>query len=140
MSKTKVALQGEEVVAQWLTSQGWSILHRRWYCKWGEIDLIARKSEMLAFVEVKTRSDKNLDFNGLLAITASKQAKIYKTAELFLNKYPHLAPLPCRFDVASVLYRGGQGFTQNKIVKIGEAIAIDEYDFTLHQYIEGAFE
>lgn len=140
MSKTAVALQGEELVAQWLSSQGWSILHKRWYCKWGEIDLIARKTQVLAFVEVKTRSEKNLDCNGLLAITSSKQAKIYKTAELFLSKYPLLASLDCRFDVASVTYKASQGLTENKVVKIGEAIATHEYDFTLDQYIEGAFD
>ncbi|MBC6435462.1 YraN family protein, partial [Nostoc sp. HG1] len=65
---------GEDLVAQWLQSTGWIILHRRFSSRWGEIDIIAEYHEvtgkeageqgritpppnsLLAFVEVKTRS------------------------------------------------------------------------------------
>ncbi|MDF5709849.1 MAG: YraN family protein [Nostoc sp. S4] len=35
---------GEDLVAQWLQSTGWVILHRRFCCRWGEIDIIAQHS------------------------------------------------------------------------------------------------
>jgi putative endonuclease len=85
-----IGLLGEELVIQWLQSTGWVILHHRWRCRWGEIDIIARlepqkKSDkyplpshsfpMLVFVEVKTRSRGNWDLGGLLSITQQKQAK-----------------------------------------------------------------
>jgi putative endonuclease len=97
--------QGEEVVAQWLTSRGGKILHHRWRWKRGEIDLIAIESDTLLFIEVKTRNRSNWDADGLLAITPQKQARIVRTAELFLLEHQHLAEYPCRFDVAIVRHQ-----------------------------------
>lgn len=97
--------QGEEVVAQWLISRGGKILHHRWRWKKGEIDLIGMESSTLLFIEVKTRSRSNWDADGLLAVTPQKQARIVRTAELFLLKHPHLAEYPCRFDVAIVRHQ-----------------------------------
>jgi putative endonuclease len=96
---------GEQVVAQWLQARGSKILHRRWRWKRGEIDLIAVDSETLLFIEVKTRNRRNWDTDGLLAITQQKQARIIRTAELFLVKHPQLAEYPCRFDVAIVRHQ-----------------------------------
>jgi putative endonuclease len=97
--------KGEEVVAQWLIARGGKVLHQRWRWKRGEIDLIAIESDTLLFIEVKTRNRSNWDADGLLAITPQKQAKIVRTAQLFLLKYPHLAEQPCRFDVAIVRHQ-----------------------------------
>lgn len=109
---------GEDLIAQWLLRQDWTILHRRWRCRWGEIDIIAlqkletqnpastplafHSSPVLAFVEVKTRTARNWDAGGLLAITPQKQTKLCRSANYFLATYPHLADYQCRFDVALV--------------------------------------
>ena len=37
-----IGVLGEDIVTQWLQSTGWIILHRRWHCPWGELDLVAR--------------------------------------------------------------------------------------------------
>ncbi len=98
---------GEQIVAEWLKSQGYEVIHYRWRSRWGEIDLIAKHqpSNTLVFVEVKTRSKGNWDQGGLKAISSTKQQKIYRTAQRFLATYPYLAEFYCRFDVALVGYQ-----------------------------------
>lgn len=136
---------GEEVVAQWLEKQNYLILHQRWNCRWGEIDLIAQEknSLMLAFVEVKTRQPKNWDNEGIFAITEQKQAKLWKTAQLFLSEYPHLADLPCRFDVALVLYRKISDGRVDSILKsdidFNVPRSYQNYQFIIKNYIQSAF-
>ncbi len=101
---------GEQLVCQWLLRRQCQVLHQRWHSRFGEIDLIARglsgegaqRYEMLAFIEVKTRSKGNWDADGLLAVTRTKQKKIRTTARYFLVRHPHLSELPCRFDIALV--------------------------------------
>ncbi|MDJ0745895.1 MAG: YraN family protein [Xenococcaceae cyanobacterium MO_167.B27] len=117
---------GEQIVAEWLQSQGYSIRHCRWRCRWGEIDIIAvnESSNILVFVEVKTRSNSNWDEGGLKAISLAKQQKIYQTAQYFLGKHPHLAEYYCRFDVALVSYQKEQS----------------EVKLIIKDYLENAFE
>jgi len=118
MSK-QVGDRGEILVAQLLQANGWKILETQWRCQWGELDLVACDRQSLLFIEVKTRSDRNWDANGSLAITSQKQAKIIKAASIFLSQHPHLATFTCRFDVALVRRTASE--------------------FWLHTYIEQAF-
>ena len=143
---TEIGHLGEQFVAQWLKSQGWLILQERWRSRWGEIDLIARSSriEMLAFVEVKTRSRGNWDEGGQLAVNSTKQRKIYLTANLFLAQYPLFADLPCRFDLALVHYQKSPLITEKDSrlinLKIGQPFVTQGYQFILKDYLESAFE
>lgn len=117
----KLGLLGENLVADWLVEQGWEILQRRWRCRWGELDLVALAGQgetkfipsdprvqtlepTLIFVEVKTRRGGNWDADGMLAVSPTKQAKLWQAAELFLSEHPEWVQYPCRFDVALVKY------------------------------------
>lgn len=142
-----VGQHGEILVSEWLQQQGWSILARGWTTRWGELDIVALRqdngSACLAFVEVKTRSKGNWDADGLSAITPSKQAKLWKTAQLFLSRHPHLAEANCRFDVALVNVRRSHPKTPlapNPKIGLGQPLARDKYELTLHTYLESAFE
>lgn len=104
---------GEDLVADWLQAKGWQILAKRWRCRWGELDLVAAQAtdgrlRAIAFVEVKTRRCGSWDAGGALAITAQKQAKLCKAAQMFLAQHPVWANLPCQFDVALVAVTGSQ--------------------------------
>ena len=159
-STSTIGELGEQLVAFWLQSQNWIILHHRWRCRWGEIDLIARqdeegkltdtdkqpptKSPLLAFVEVKTRSSRNWDADGRLAITPQKQAKLLQAAQLFLAEYPDLANLPCRFDVALVNCQRTSQPDSNSVsslpLQLGQPIFKSGYRLILQDYIPSAFD
>lgn len=123
---------GERLVAELLRNNGWEILATQWRCKWGELDLIACDRQWLLFVEVKTRCAHNWDADGSLAITYQKQAKIIKSASVYLEKHPKLAELSCRFDVALVRRKKQ---IQSQSDQTYQSVA----EFYLQTYIEQAF-
>lgn len=131
--------RGEDLVARWLQQAGGQILARRWRCRWGELDLIARdRAGTIQFVEVKTRSGKSWDAGGLLAISPHKQRCLYRSATAFLSQHSDLAELPCQFCLALVRGRRGSGTaTPNRsdaAIALGQPIACGCWDLVLQTY------
>ena len=131
---------GEDLVTQWLESTGWLILHRRWNCRWGEIDIIAQREDnlgtvILIFVEVKTRSTGSWDAGGRMAIALPKQIKLSRTAAMFLATFPEKADYSCRFDVAIVC-------CERKITLSNSLASLSAQGLylMLQEYIPAAFE
>ncbi len=87
---------GEWLAALSLMFAGYRILARRYRTKLGEIDLVARRGGILAFVEVKRRGD---FATGAEAVTPAAQLRIRRAAELFVRRHPALAELGLRFDI-----------------------------------------
>ena len=58
--KQRIGRMGEDTACKFLMKQGFSIIERNYWKKWGEIDIIAQKAKKLHFVEVKTVSRENL--------------------------------------------------------------------------------
>lgn len=97
---------GEDLVEEYLRNKGYDILDRNFRKAFGEIDIIARIDEIVVFVEVKTR--KNKDFaNPSEAVTISKQQKIIKASQAYLMEND-LTDSIIRFDVAEVIRVDGE--------------------------------
>jgi putative endonuclease len=89
-----------ELICAWnLRLRGWRILARRYRSPVGEIDIVARRGRLIAFVEVKARRDRGL---ALESVTARQRRRIRRAAELFVGAHPSLAALDFRFDVMVV--------------------------------------
>ena len=99
-SRSDLGSLGENFVASWLESHGATVISRNFRTRLGEIDIIAAKGNVLAFIEVKTRTRELFDTSHV--ITRTKQQKIIRTAKLFLAKN-RIEDKHCRFDVAIVI-------------------------------------
>lgn len=95
---------GEDAAAAFLESCGYEILKRNVRRRDAEIDIIAGRQDVLAFVEVKTRRS-SLYGEPAEAVTRRKQQKIRGLAMELLAGGMH-API-VRFDVIEVRYRDG---------------------------------
>lgn len=82
-----------------LLAKGYRILARRFRTPHGEIDIVARKRDVLVFIEVKARAA--LD-EAAYAITPRQRRRITAAAEAWLMTHPHHANLGCRFDAILV--------------------------------------
>ncbi|MGN1468109.1 MAG: YraN family protein [Ruminococcus sp.] len=115
---------GEELIVKFLKKKKYEISERNFSCKCGEIDIIAKNSKYIIFVEVKTRGENCLD-SPALAVNAAKQNKILKTAAFYLMKHPvNLQP---RFDVAEIYLYGAKqhkiNYIENAFIQEGEYAA-----------------
>lgn len=96
---------GEDFTAALLQDKGYEVLCRNYRVKGGEIDIIARKDDMLAFVEVKTRT-KGALVSGEEAITPQKKKFIIKAAQRYISEYED--DVDGRFDVCVVEIKDGK--------------------------------
>jgi len=94
---------GETLAAEWLSTQGFTILHRNWRHSHWEIDIIASKGNILHFVEVKTR--RSLQF-GLPeeSITINKMSALKQAAEEYLYQFPAWKHI--QFDTVAIVLKG----------------------------------
>ena len=112
---------GEERAALYLRLHGYKIVERNFRCRQGEIDIIACKRDMVAFVEVKQR--KNADFGEAREfVTYSKQRRVIAAAELWLLKTG--CELQPRFDVIEVYAPEGTNTLLPEINHIENAFSV----------------
>lgn len=90
---------GEDITAAYLCRNGFEIIARNYHSRYGEIDIIAKSSEFILFVEVKARNEKAFE-RPAAAVTSAKRRKIIQTALIFLSEFEY--DLQPRFDVCEI--------------------------------------
>ena len=98
----QTGISAESRAAAFLFAKGYCILARRFRTPHGEIDLIAKRRNLLAFVEVKARA--TLD-DAAFAITPRQQARIIDAAQAWLAARPEYAEFELRFDAILIAPR-----------------------------------
>ncbi len=79
--------------------KGYQILDRRAKTPVGEIDLVVRRGNAIAFVEVKARSTHDV---AIEAVTRHQARRIVDAAHFWIQQRPDLAAYDCRFDIITV--------------------------------------
>jgi putative endonuclease len=101
--KDAVGRRGEKVATRWLWTRGCKILYRNYRGPdGGELDIVCRHRQVLAFVEVKTRTSTAFG-RPAQAVTLDKQALIMRGATAWLKLLGCPEDLKWRYDVVEVL-------------------------------------
>lgn len=94
-----LGLGAERLCAWHLRLRGWRILARRFRTPAGEIDIVARRGRLIAFIEVKARGDAGMAAESL---GPRQRRRIARAAELFVKKSPQYGGYDMRFDMMLV--------------------------------------
>ena len=100
MRRRDTGILGEKLARDFLKKHGYRILETNYRCPRGEIDIIARQKDTLAFIEVRTKT--SLEFGSPEeSITPTKKARMKATAAHYQQTHSNLPQL-WRIDVVAV--------------------------------------
>jgi putative endonuclease len=108
MTQTKaqaLGALGERIAARWLLREGWQVVDRRWRSGRRDLDLVAIRENVVAFVEVKTRRS-TWSGGPVEAVNWRKQRELTRSAQAWLDQRGTLvAPegATFRFDVVGIV-------------------------------------
>ncbi len=94
--------RGEWLAAWHLRFKGYRIVAKRFKTKTGEVDIIARKKDLILMVEVKARPTV---LEAMDAITATAQRRIEAAGDIWLARQKDFAKLSVRYDLIAILPR-----------------------------------
>jgi putative endonuclease len=98
----RTGLSAESRAAACLMAKGYRILAKRFRTPHGEIDLIAKRRNLVTFVEVKARASLE---EAAYAVTPRQKARIIDAARAWLMAHPEHAELELRFDAMLIAPR-----------------------------------
>lgn len=99
VSNHESGLWGEKIAVKFLRKKGYRILKNRYRSRFGEVDIIASKGNILAFVEVKLRKSSAFA-QAMEFVDGRKQARLIATASCYLAE--HSSQFQPRFDVIEI--------------------------------------
>jgi len=108
---TEKGRKAEDRAVFHLRMKGYRILDRNARLGRGELDIVGRRGDVLAFIEVKLRPDRE---SGLLAVHRDKQERLRSAASAWLACHAGLQHLQCRFDLI-ILTPGSAGSIRESI-------------------------
>lgn len=100
----RLGVAGERIAKIYLRLKGFSILETNYESRYGEIDIIAREKNTIAFVEVKTRKSEGFG-EPEEAVNIRKRRKIILCARYYIRR-KRLEDFNFRFDIVSIKYLG----------------------------------
>ena len=115
MTNAGLGLAAEQTACGALAQDGWAILGRRVRTKAGEIDAVAEKDGLLAFVEVKARPTLTM---AAYALGSRQQARLMAAADILLSEHPDWGRAGVRFDVVLV-------DAQSRVRRIADAFRLN---------------
>ena len=102
MSNISVGQRGEDIAVEYLKNHGYKVLDRNFKSRrWGEIDIVATKDDVLVFIEVKTREGTKYG-EPVEAVTPFKLRALKRTGQYYQMEHPDL-PEALRMDVVSII-------------------------------------
>lgn len=93
---------GEQLACTYLQTQGFDVISTNWRSRGGELDIICSSQDLILFVEVKTRTEKDRGLPGE-ALNDKKRQKLLKAASAYISRHK-LWDRPCRFDLIAVSF------------------------------------
>src|SRR5437763_9587737 len=98
----RTGVSAESRAAAFLMAKGYRILEKRFRTPYGEIDIVARRRNLVAFIEVKARASLE---EAAYAVTARQQVRIVAAAQAWLMAHPEHADFDLRFDAVLIAPR-----------------------------------
>lgn len=118
MNKRRIGSEKEKLTCRYLEKKGYNIVTTNYWCRYAEIDIVAKEADVLIFVEVKYRENAYYG-ESMRAVSQNKIRKISQCAAYYIFNEQIPLDTPMRFDVVAI---DGNGVThlENAFEVVGD--------------------
>ena len=115
MNRMLVGRRAEDAAVGFLKRRGFRIIERNFFCRYGEIDIVAKSGSDLVVVEVRSATSPSF-VDPLESIGSAKMGRLRKVAQAWLRAR-EISDYNLRFDVVAVVFERKTGKTQIRHIK-----------------------